>query len=169
MSDGYSDEHSPKASINSPNSTNFNPQEASADKQHKFDVLWSYNEDLKRDRTNFRSSEVRRREQNAILDAVSASVELPEYQHTEAQRMVEQTDFTENVEGKYLSIETYCFAVCVIVHNEALNRFDQKYLPSKSDDSNPDIFVRFRKEAKLSDYNVQQALNELDYGVTSNV
>lgn len=169
MSDGYSDEQPPKAGINSPNNTNFTPKEAPADDQHKFEVLWFYNEDLKRDRTNFRSQEVRRREQNHILDAISSSVELPDYQHKEAQTIVEQTNFTKNVEGKYLSIETYCFAICIIVHNQALDRFSQKYIPDKSDASNPDIFVNFRDEAKLSDYDIEQALNELGYGVKENV
>lgn len=169
MSDGYSDEQPPKAGINSPNNTNFNPKEAPPDKRHKFEVLWFYNEDLKRDRTNIRSEEVRRREQSCILDAISSSLELPDYQHKEAQMVVEQTDFTNNVEGRYLSIETYCFAICVMVHNQARDRFSRKYIPDKSDDSNPDIFVNFRGEADLSDYNIEQALDELDYGVSSNV
>lgn len=169
MSDEYSDEQPTKAGIDSPNSTNFSPSEAPSGQERKYQILWYYNEDLKRDRTNVRSQEVRRREQSSILDAISSSLELPDYQHKEAETLVEQTDFTNEVEGKYLSIETYCFAICVIVHNKALDRFEQKYIPSKFDSANPNIFVRFREEANLTDRNIEQALKELGYKVNDSV
>jgi hypothetical protein len=163
----YSDEQPAKSGTNSPSATDFDPSMASETHQRKFKRLWYYNEDLKRDRNNTNSEEVRRREQGHIIDAVSSSVGLPEYQHKEAKNIVKQTNFTDEVKGRYLSIETYCFAICVLVHNRRTRNPANKYLPQKSDEFNPSIFSRVQEEVKVGNYELTQALNEIKSQVSS--
>jgi hypothetical protein len=166
MSIDYTDEQPPKAGIDSPNETNFNPNEAAPEKQRKYRRLWFYNENLRRDRNNTNSTEVRRREQNHILDAISSSLELPDYQHKEAQHIVEQTNFTDSVEGQYLSIETYCFAICVLVWNEYNSSVHRVVLP---DTQNIEPFKSLKEELGISDTKLEQALEELEHDVIENV
>lgn len=168
-SDSYSEEQPPKSGIDSPNETHFHPSDAPPDKQRKARRLWFYNEDLKRDRSNTNAKEVRRREKNHLLDAISCSLELPEYQHKEAEKIVSQSNFTESVEGRYLSLEIYCFAVCILVHNQNVRKFTSKFLPQKSDERNPDLIVRFRDEIEVTNEEISQALEELEYEVVKNV
>lgn len=169
MSDSYSDSEPEKSGIDSPNATRFNPSDASNSSERKFKRLWFYNENLKRDRTNTNSSEVRRREQSHILDAISSSLELPSYQHTEARTVVTQTNFTEEVSGRYLSIETYCFGICVLIHNQNVRKFQNKHLPEKSDSQNPDIFVNTMEEIDITDTELRQSLDELEKSVVDHV
>ena len=162
----YSDQHSEKASIDSQSATPFIPDEASDELQQKFQRLWFYNEDLRRDRNNTNSTEVRRREKNHILDAISSSLELPEYQHKEAQKIVEQTNFTDSVEGQYLSIETYCFAICVLVWNQYNSNVRRVVLP---DTQNIEPFKTLKEELDISDTKLKQALEELEHDVIEDV
>lgn len=157
----YSDEQPAKSGTNSPSATDFDPNKASPKQQRKFSKLWYYNENLKRDRSNTNSEEVRRREQDHIIDAVSSSVELPDYQHKEAKNIVQRVTFTDEVERRYLSLETYCFAICVLVHNRRVRNPANKYLPQKSNKSNPTIFIESQEEAKVGDYELIQALEEI--------
>jgi len=168
-SDSYSDEQPPKSGIDSPNDTHFHPSDAPEGKRRKARRLWFYNENLKRDRSNTNSKEVRRREKNHLLDAISCSLELPDYQHKEAEKIVEQSNFTDSVAGRYLSLETYCFAVCVLVHNQNVRDFSNKYLPTKEDDLNPEFVIRVKEEIGISDDAISQALKELEYDVVKNV
>ena len=162
----YNDEQPPKAGTNSPNETNFDPNDAPPDKQRKYRRLWYYNENLRRDRSNTNSTEVRRREQSHILDAISSSLELPEYQHKEAQKIVEQTNFTDSVEGQYLSIETYCFAICVLVWNQYNSNVRRVVLP---DTQNIEPFKSLKEELDISDAKLEQALEELEHDVIEDV
>ena len=169
MADNYSNEQPPKAGIDSPNNTHFNPSEASSLQQRKFEVLWGYNEEIKRDRKNVRASEVRRREQSHLLDALSSTLEVPDYQHKEAERILEDTTFTDSVEGRYLDLETYCFAIIVLVHNQNTDRFDRKYLPEASSPSNFEHFSDLQDALGIDDGQLLQALSELEYSVVENV
>ena len=166
MYDSYSDEQPSKAGIDSPNNTNFNPHEASADKQQKYSRLWYYNEDLKRDRNNVNSEEVRRRERNHILDAISSSLELPEHQHKEAQLILEQTNFNDEVEGRYLSIETYCFAICVLVWNSNQQSVSRFVIPETSA---IEPFKSIKENIGISDDELEQAIEQLEYDVIEDV
>ena len=165
MSDSYTDEQPAKSGMDSPNNTNFNPREAASDKRRKYRRLWFYNENLKRDRNNTNSTEVRRRERNHILDSISASLGLPDYQHKEAQNIIENTTFTESVGGRYLSIETYCYAICVLVWNDDHEEFSRKVLPGTS---KPDRFEKIQESVEITDDELEQALNELGYDVIKN-
>lgn len=162
----YTDEPPAKSGIDSSNNTNFNRHEAASHKQQKFARLWYYQENLKRDRSNFNSEEIRRREKNHILDAISSQLELPEYQHTEAKQILDQTNFTDEVEGRFLSIETYCFAICVLVWNENRDSQKLKVLPFTDNLSN---FTSLQDELDISDEKLDQALTELEYGVVEGV
>jgi len=165
----YSDQHSEKASIDSQSATPFIPDEASDELQQKFQRLWFYNEDLRRDRNNTNSTEVRRREKNHILDAVSSSLELPEYQHKEAKQILRQTNFNNLVEGRYLSLEVYCFAICIFVHNKRVNRFENKYIPKEGTSETPELFYEVQEEIGITVNQLQQAIAEIRKEVKENV
>jgi len=165
MSDSYSDRQPPKSGIDSPNETNFNPKEAPKDKRRKFRRLWFYNEELRSDRTHTNSEEVRRREKNHILDSISSSLEIPEYQHREAQKIIEQSNFSDSVAGQYLSLETYCYAICVIVWNQNAD-FGSKVLPNKD---NLEHFDRLQERLDISNEKLEQALEELEYDLVEDV
>lgn len=168
MSDDYSDEQPTKSGIDSPGNTHFYPSDASSEKRAKYERLWFYNENLKRDRNNFQSEEIRRREKFHILDAISSSLDLPDYQHKEAEQVLEDTNFTDEVNGQYLSLETYCFAVCVFIHNQ-YSSVSNHHLPSKPESKNPEHYVDIQGEVGIPDTKLEQALEELECAVIDNV
>lgn len=168
MSNSYSDEQPEKSGTESPSNTHFYSSDAANEKREKFQRLWFYNENLKRDRNNFQSTEVRRREKHHILDAISSKLEIPEYQHKKAKRILEDSNFTDEVEGQYLSLEAYCFAICVFVFNQEVP-IPKRHLPRKPDDGNPSHFVSLQDELDISDQKLLQALDELERGVKKNV
>jgi hypothetical protein len=154
------DEHSPKAGLHSPSATQFDPSEASSAQQEKFEPLWFYQENIKRDRNNTNSQEVRRRKKGHILDSISSKLELPEYQHEEAQSMLENIDFSEQNDGQFLSLEAYCFTICVMVHNSYADS-RHKYLPYRDAPKKMGYWESLQEKVGVSDKQLSQALGEL--------
>lgn len=156
----YDDSH-PQESVASSNSTYFVPAEAPPDKRRRFKRMWYYNEDLKRSRKQFNSQQLRERDKAQLFDAIASSLELPRTMADEAKDILLSIDLTDAVDGQYTRLEVYCFAMCAFSYNQAQRSFQDKYIPEKVTEKNPQRFEEVRSDIEASKRDVRQAIDEL--------
>jgi hypothetical protein len=149
--------------IESPSATYFDPQEAPPGQRSKFKRLWRYNEDLqKHNTTQCDEKEVWRRERIRRFDVLVSRLPLTELQEKRARSMLERLDFDDYHEGRYLTLETYFFVLCVMIYNEIPGKSERKYLPSESRD-NPERFDNVADDYGIEFHQIKQGFDEL-YG-----
>lgn len=152
--------HNPTTGSYSENSSYFNPNEASAEKQRKFKRLWYYNENLRKYNSNDTDdSEQWRRDRLSTVDTISSNLELPQFQRQEARNTVKDLDFREYIKGGYLSLELYSFVICAMIHNNYVNSLSQKFLPTSN--NNPELFEQIVKDYDFSTVNISQGFSEI--------
>lgn len=164
MSDEYDDKQHDTIGVDSPNSTYLQPGDADPDKEAKYERMWRYNEGLWKSRNRVDNEEAWRRGRIVTLHAIASDLELNDYQRQEATGALQEIDLGGASNGQQTSLEAYCFAICAFVANADAKPHREGssiYLPAKSSDKNPDRFVRVQRSLKLSETEIEKAMDEL--------
>jgi hypothetical protein len=124
--------------------------------------MWRYNEDLQRDRNHANTSEIRRRTNNHTLDAIAGQLGIPDFQKEEVEIVMETENFGEMQCGPWLNYSIYCFAVVIVVWNRYHEHLQEKFIVGAG---NLEHFDQMQSELDITDRQLEQALEELDYSL----
>jgi hypothetical protein len=155
-SSDYDDYHG-TGNRRSKSATYFKPSEGYDEQKYK--RLWGYNEGLLKARSRVDTAELYRRDRLAVLDALASTLGLSDSNRTQAEDIIENTDFRGHNDT---SLTGNIFAICALVYNHQQKTFGGNiYLPSKSDEDQPVRFEELRTELSLSEEEIQYAMSDL--------
>lgn len=168
MSSDYNDSESTNGT-DGKNATYFRPTEAPPDKQSNYRRLWGYNEDLRTSPNNANKNEHWRRDRVAKLEAIASTLELNDTQKREAKHIMNNLDLTEDLEGRYSSLEEVSFAICAAVFNRTVQRRgkpEATFIPQASNAANPSRYVDLQQELGTSDQRLGVLISQIMRRIT---
>lgn len=123
-------EPSPVLTPDTENATHFDPDDVHGSTSVNYERLRLYNRNTWKDRREENKEVTHRRDNLAILDAISGQLELTDYQKSEARRVFDDLDLGNL--GKPARL--IAFGVCIVVANDDV-REGNRYHPQMN---NPD-------------------------------
>lgn len=127
-------EPSPVLTPDTENATHFDPDDVYGSPPVNYERLRLYNRNTWKDRREENKEVTHRRDNLAILDAISGQLELTDYQKSEARRIFDNLSLGDL--GKPARL--IAFGVCIVVANEDV-RNGNRYHPQMNDPD--DLFV----------------------------